>query len=117
MEDGMCSSGSEEFPYLRHKNCENWRGISLLDVVGKLLERILQDRLQLITEKVLPESQSGFRKGRGCIDKILQLHSCLRRPGNMMSLYLHYLLIFVRHMTLYLERGCGRCYGSMVFPQ
>jgi len=42
------------------KNCDNWRGISLLDVVGKLFGRILQDRLQLIAEKVLPESQCGF---------------------------------------------------------
>jgi len=52
------------------KNCDNWRGISLLDVVGKLFGRIVQDRLQLIAEKVLPESQCGFRKGRGCVDMI-----------------------------------------------
>ena len=44
--------------------CDNWRGISLLDVVGKLFGHILQDRLQLIAERVLPESQCGFRKGR-----------------------------------------------------
>jgi len=36
--------------------------------MGKLLGCILQDRLQLIAEKVLPESQCGFRKGRGCVD-------------------------------------------------
>ena len=52
------------------RNCDNWRGINLLDVVGKLFGRILQDRLQLIAEKVLPESQCGFRKGRGCVDMI-----------------------------------------------
>ena len=52
------------------KNCDNWRGISLLDVIGKLFGRILQDRLQLIAEKVLPESQCGFHKGRGCVDMI-----------------------------------------------
>ena len=27
--------------------CDNWRGISLLDVVGKLFARVLQDRLQV----------------------------------------------------------------------
>ena len=27
------------------RNCDNWRRISLLDVVGKLFGRILQDRL------------------------------------------------------------------------
>ena len=52
------------------KHCDNWRGISLLDVVGKVFARILQERLQVVSEKVLPESQCGFRKGRGCTDMI-----------------------------------------------
>ena len=52
------------------KLCDNWRGISLLDVVGKLFARILQDRLQGLAEDILPESQSGFRRGRGCADMV-----------------------------------------------
>ena len=39
-------------------------------MVGKLFARIIQDRLQSIVEEVLPDSQCGFRKGRGCIDMI-----------------------------------------------
>ena len=39
--------------------CDNWRGIALLDVVGKLAARIIQNRL-----RELPESQCGFRRGR-----------------------------------------------------
>ena len=50
--------------------CDNWRGISLLDVVGKLFARIVQDRLQRIADHILPESQCSFRKGRGCCDMI-----------------------------------------------
>ena len=50
--------------------CDNWRGISLLDVVGKVFARVLQERLLAITERVLPKSQCGFRKGRGCVDMI-----------------------------------------------
>ena len=38
--------------------------------MGKVFARILQDRLQVVTESVLPESQCGFRKGRGCVDMI-----------------------------------------------
>ena len=53
------------------KHCDNWRGISLFDVVGNLFGCILQDRLQLAAEKVLPESHYGFRKGRGCVDMII----------------------------------------------
>ena len=52
------------------KHCDNWWGISLLDVVGKVFARILQERLQTVVERVLPESQCGFRKGRGCNDAI-----------------------------------------------
>ena len=52
------------------RKCDNWTGISLLDVVGKVFARILQDRLQVVAEKILPESQCGFRKGRGCVDMI-----------------------------------------------
>ena len=33
------------------RSCDNWRGISLLDMVGKLVGRTLQDRLQSIAEK------------------------------------------------------------------
>ena len=44
-------------------HCDNWRGISLLDVVGKVVARILQERLLKLTEDELPESPCGFRKG------------------------------------------------------
>ena len=50
--------------------CDNWRGIALLDVVGKVAARVLQGRLQQLGEDVLPESQCGFRKSSGCTDMI-----------------------------------------------
>ena len=49
-------------------HCDNWRGISLLDVVGKVMACVLQERLQKLAEDQLPESQCGFRKGRGCTE-------------------------------------------------
>ena len=51
-------------------NCDNSRGIALLDVVGKVVATILQKRLQVSAEQELPESQCGFRKGRSCTDMI-----------------------------------------------
>ena len=51
--------------------CDNWRGgFSLLDVARKLLGWIVQERLQCIVESVMPDSQCGFRRGRGCSDMI-----------------------------------------------
>ena len=40
----------------------------MLDVVGKVLGRIIQDRLQVIAEALLADSQCRFRKGQGCVD-------------------------------------------------
>ena len=42
--------------------CDNWRGISLLDVVGKIFAKVIQNRLQEVVEEVVPDSQCGFRK-------------------------------------------------------
>ena len=50
--------------------CDNWRGVALLEVVGKVVAKVLQGRLQQLAEEELPESQCGFRKGRGCSDMI-----------------------------------------------
>ena len=49
---------------------DNWRGISLLDIAGKVFARILQERLQKVVEDTLLESQHCLRKGRGCADII-----------------------------------------------
>ncbi|PFX18122.1 LINE-1 retrotransposable element ORF2 protein [Stylophora pistillata] len=51
-------------------NCENYRGISLLSIAGKIFARILACRLFPIAEEVLPESQCGFRPARGTVDMI-----------------------------------------------
>ena len=48
----------------------NFRGISLLSVVGKVYGRILINRIRDKTENVIMEVQSGFRRGRGCTDQI-----------------------------------------------
>ena len=55
--------------------CGNWQGISLLDVMGKLFARVLNDRLQLVVEEVVSDTQCGFRTGRGCADMIF----CVRQ--------------------------------------
>ena len=59
--------------------CDNWWGIALLDVVGKLAARIVQNRLQSIAERELPESQCGFRQGRGCTDMIFVVRQLVEK--------------------------------------
>ena len=50
--------------------CGNHRGISLLSIAGKIFARILLNRLQVVAEEILPESQCGFRQARGTTDMI-----------------------------------------------
>jgi len=45
--------------------CNNWRRISLLDIMGKLFGKVLQRRLQELAEGLL---QCGFHSGRGCVN-------------------------------------------------
>ena len=44
--------------------CDNWRGIALLDTVGKVVARIIQERLQTLAEEELPGSQYAWLQER-----------------------------------------------------
>ncbi|VDM01341.1 unnamed protein product, partial [Schistocephalus solidus] len=49
--------------------CGNHRGISLLNIAGKIFARILLNRLiGHLEQGLLPESQCGFRRHRGTTD-------------------------------------------------
>ncbi|XP_016368572.1 RNA-directed DNA polymerase from mobile element jockey-like [Sinocyclocheilus rhinocerous] len=54
-------------------DCNNYRGISLLNIAGKLYASVLLERLQKLAERVLPESQCGFRSERSTMDMIFSL--------------------------------------------
>ena len=58
-------------------DCNNYRGISLLSIVGKVFARVVLCRLQALASRVYPESQCGLRAGRSTVDMIFsprQLH-------------------------------------------
>ena len=48
----------------------NWRAFSLLDTMGKHFTKVIQQRLQKVAEEVLPDSQCGFHRDKGCVDMI-----------------------------------------------
>ena len=51
--------------------CDNHRGITLLATAGKLLARVMLNRLIAhIAPRILPESQCAFRSGRGVTDMV-----------------------------------------------
>ena len=74
------------------QSCDNHRGISLLSIAGKVLARVLLNRLiEHLENDHLPESQCGFRKNRGTIDMVFaarQLQEkCLEQNTDLYSTY------------------------------
>ena len=61
------------------RQCGNYRGISLLSVVGKLIADMILQRLSTLTGNVYPESQQGYRAGRGTIDGIFTVRQLMEK--------------------------------------
>lgn len=52
------------------EQCGNYRGITLLSSVGKVLSTVLLKRIRPILDRFLEESQCGYREGRSTVDLI-----------------------------------------------
>ena len=55
------------------KECSNYRAIVLISHTSKLMLKILQAKLQQYMNHELPDTQAGFRKGRGTRDQIANI--------------------------------------------
>ena len=55
------------------RDCNNYRGIMLLSVPGKVLNRILLERMKQAVDPKLRDQQAGFRQNRSCADQIASL--------------------------------------------
>jgi hypothetical protein len=54
-------------------NCNNWRGINLLNVISKVFYRVILNRIATIIDLKLRPEQAGFRPNRSCVDQINSL--------------------------------------------
>ena len=66
--------------------CDNYWGISLLSIEGKLFAQIVICRLQKFADSIYPESQCGFMSNRPIIDMICSLRQLQRSAGNSNNL-------------------------------
>lgn len=62
----------------KRDDAANYRGIAISTAIYKLFAQIICNRLTKETEatRILPQTQSGFRKGRSTIDNIYILDTC-----------------------------------------
>ncbi|MFH4984755.1 hypothetical protein AB6A40_011464, partial [Gnathostoma spinigerum] len=71
---------------------EDYRGIFLLPVVYKVLERIIADRLRTHRERTVREEQAGFRPGRSTVGQIFAIRRIIeQRNKYRQSTYIAFL--------------------------
>ena len=61
------------------KDCNKYRGISLISVVDKIFSGIVERRVRVLVEDKLDENQCGFRPLRGCQDQIFSLRQIMEK--------------------------------------
>ena len=85
VENSAVATGLEKVSFIpipkkgNAKECSNYRTITLISHISKLMLKILQGRLQHFVNCQLPDVQGGFRKGRGTRDQIANI---LRKQEN-----------------------------------
>ncbi|XP_078682172.1 uncharacterized protein LOC144916725 [Branchiostoma floridae x Branchiostoma belcheri] len=58
-------------------DCNNWRGITLLSIPGKVFCAVLLRRLKKAVDSKLREEQAGFRSNRSCTEQIFTLRNII----------------------------------------
>ena len=82
----------------------NYRGITLLSIVGKVFEGVMANRIfiQLESTGKLPMEQGGFRKGYGCSDHMFVLAETIKhRARRNLSTYCAFLDIRKAYPTMW----------------
>ena len=105
--------------------CDNHRGISLLCIGGKIFARLLLNRLNKHIDNIglVPESQCGFRPGRGTTDMSFALRQiqekCMLNGEDLYILFIDLTKAFDtinrEGLWLMLERaGCPELFVSLI---
>ena len=105
-------------------DCGNYRGISLLSIAGKILARILLNRLiENTSEDNLPEAQCGFRPGRSTIDMVFTVRKiqekCSEQQMDLHAVFIDLTKAFdtVNREALWsvlLKLGCPRKFTTLI---
>lgn len=91
-------------------NCANYRGITLLSVVYKVLSTVLLNRIKPFAEKAIGEYQCGFRSGRSTTDQIFNIRQIMERMWEF-GIDIHQL--FVDFKQAYDSINRSSLWGSM----
>jgi len=92
------------------QNCENFRGISLVNIAYRVLSVVLYGRLKPYTDKIIGHYQCGFREGVSTIDQIQTLRQILEKTE--FQIETHHL--FVDFRTAYDKVNRNQLYKAML---
>ena len=90
------------------KQCSNYHTIGLISLTSKEMLKILQARLQEYVNRELPDSQAGFRKGRGTRDQIANIHWIIEKARNSRKTSTPALLTMPKSLTVWITINCGK---------
>jgi hypothetical protein len=69
--------------------CTNYRGLTMLNVAGKIWERVALPRLERVASAhgAIHENQNGFRKGRSCDEHLFVLQQALEANPDSVAVF------------------------------
>ena len=90
------------------KNAQNYHTIALISHASKVMLKILQARLQQYMNCELPDTQAGFRKGRGTRDQIPTSIGLLKKQESSRKTSTSALLTMPEPLTVWITTNCGK---------
>ena len=91
------------------KECSNYCTIALISHTSKVMLKVLKARLHQYMNRELPDVQSGFRKGRGTRDQIVNIRWIMEKARELKKkTSVSALLSIPKPLTVWITINCGK---------
>ena len=90
------------------KNAQTYRTTVLVSHAGKVMLKILQDRLQQYMNHEIPDVQAGFGKGRGIRDQIANIHWIIEKARELQKNIYFCFIDYTKSLTVWITTNCGK---------
>ena len=88
------------------KECSKYRTIAVISHASKVILKILQASLQQYVNQEIPDVQSGFRKGRGSRDQIVNICWIIKKVREFQKNIYFYFIDYAKAFV-WITTNCG----------